>query len=283
MTYYASLADAKNAMNAGSASSTTDDAILLAMIGAVSTRVDLLMNPDAGAAYFAPCTEAREYEVRYDNVDSRRGVYILPSGETMLALTSVTLNGTPITATAYPSTRSPITMFRRANGLWYENNSGDPLTAIISGVWGYHRRYAQAWAAVDTLTAAIVSTTATTLTVADVDGVDEAGLTPRISAGNLLRIDDELVEVTETNTSANVITARRGVNGTTAATHLNAAAVSVFRPEETIRRTVARQAGMLYARRGAYEQQTITDVGVVTYPADLLSELRGVLQGFQYI
>ena len=40
---------------------------------------------------------------------------------------------------------------------------------------------------------------------------------------------------------------------------------------------------MLYARRGAYEQQTITDVGVVTYPADLVAELRGVLQGYQFI
>jgi len=49
-----------------------------------------------------------------------------------------------------------------------------------------------------------------------------------------------------------------------------------------VRRVTARQAGLLYARRGAYEQQTITDVGVITYPADLLSELRGVLQGFQF-
>ena len=278
MTYYCTLADAKATMRADS---TLDDALLLSLIGQVTARIDLLMA--SSVSYFAPWTEAREYEVRFDNIDSGRNVFILPSGETLLALTSVSLNGSAVTASAYPATRNPIKMIRRTDGgSWYENGTDDPPTVVITGVWGYHKAYARAWAQVDALAAAIVSTSATTLTVADVDGGDLNGFTPRISAGNLIRIDDELLEVTATNTSTNVVTVRRGANGTTAATHLIAAPVSTWQTDENVRRVTARQAGLLYARRGAYEQQTITDVGVVTYPADLLSELRGVLQGFQF-
>lgn len=281
MANYCSVAEAQALMNA--TTSTVDDALLLALCGQVSRRIDLLQA--SAVPWFEPFTEAREYEIRYDNVDSGRNVFVLPSGDTLLALTSVSLNGSAVSSVAaYPATRNPITMIRRTDHVtWYENGTDDPPTVVITGVWGYHRRYSAAWASVDTLAAAIVSTTATTFTVADVDGADETGATPRISAGQLVKIDDELCEVTATNTSTNVVTVRRGANGTTAATHLNGAAVSVWRAEDTIRRVTMRQAGLLYARRGAYEQQTIIDVGVVTYPADLLAELRGVLQGYQYI
>lgn len=280
MSFYCTLADARAIINAVD---TTADSLLLSLVQAASARIDLLMA--SATPYFQPYIEAREYEIRYDNVDSGRGLFILPSGETLLSIDTISLATTTLSnVAAYPSTRVPIKMIRRTDGCgWYENGTDDPLTVVVTGVWGYHSAYARAWSAVDTLAAAIVSASATTLTVADVDGADEYGFTPRLSAGNLIKIDTELLEVTATNTSSNVVTVRRGANGTTAATHLIAAPVSVWRTEDGIRRVTARQAGMLYARRGAYEQQTITDVGVVTYPADLLAELRGVLQGYQYI
>lgn len=275
---YCTLADAKATMRADS---TLDDALLLSLIGQVSARIDLLMSTNT--PYFQPYTDALEFEVVAQRVDSGRNAFILPPGSPLLALTSVLLNGAAVTASAHPATRSPISMIRRTDGgSWYENGTDDPPTVVITGVWGYHRRYAQAWPVVDALAAAVISTTATTITVADVDGSNPDGFTPRISAGNLIGIDNELLEVTATNTVTNAVTVRRGMNGTTAATHLIAAPVSVWQTDDNVRRVTARQAGLLYARRGAYEQQTITDVGVITYPADLLSELRGVLQGFQF-
>jgi hypothetical protein len=147
----------------------------------------------------------------------------------------------------------------------------------VNGVWGYHRAYARAWLAVDTLAAAIVTTTATTFTVVDVGGADVYGFTPRISAGNLVKIDNEIMEVIATTIATNIVTVRRGVNGTTAAAHIIAAPVSTWQTDDNIRRATARQAGMLYARRGAYEQQTITDVGVITYPADCLNKNGGLI------
>lgn len=274
---YCTLADAKATMRADS---TLDDALLLSLIGQVSARIDLLMSTNT--PYFQPYTDALEFEVVAQRVDSGRNAFILPPGSPLLALTSVLLNGAAVTASAHPATRSPISMIRRTDGgSWYENGTDDPPTVVITGVWGYHRRYAQAWP-VEALAAAVISTTATAITVADVDGSNPDGFTPRISAGNLIGIDNELLEVTATNTVTNAVTVRRGMNGTTAATHLIAAPVSVWQTDDNVRRVTARQAGLLYARRGAYEQQTITDVGVITYPADLLSELRGVLQGFQF-
>jgi hypothetical protein len=280
MPFYCSLADGRAAMNA---QNTTDDSLLLALIGQASARVDQMMAADT--PFFQPWLEAREFEVRYDNVDSGRNAFILPPGQSLLSIDTISLGTATLSAVeAYPALRVPIKMIRRTDRVsWYANASGDPLTVIIYGVWGYHRAYARAWQSVDALAAAIVTTTAATLTVADVDGVDEYGFAPRLSAGNLIRVDDEVMEVTATNVTTNTVTVRRGANGTTAATHLIAAPVQVWRTDDNIRRAVARQAGMLYARRGAYEQQTITDVGVVTYPADLVAELRGVLQGFQYL
>lgn len=280
MAFYCTLADARSAMRADS---TIDDSVLLALVGQASARIDQMMN--SATPYFQPYTEAREYEVCWDNVDSARNVFILPSGETLLSIDTVSLGTTTLSSVeAYPSLRIPIKMIRRTDNVsWYENSTDDPLTAIVYGVWGYHRAYVRAWMDVDALAAAIVTTTATTFTVADVDGGDAYGFTPRISAGNLVKIDSEIMEVIATTVATNTVTVRRGVNGTTAATHLINATVSTWQTEDTIRRVTARQAGMLYARRGAYEQQTITDVGVITYPADLLAELRGVLQGYQYI
>jgi len=158
----------------------------------------------------------------------------------------------------------------------------DPLTTIVYGVWGYHRRYASAWLAVDAIAAGI-NATVTALTVADVDGLNVQGYGPRISAGNLLKIDSEYLEVTATNITTNVVTVIRGANGSTAAAHLIAAPVSVWQVEDNIKRVTARQAGLLYARRGAFETANITEIGIIQYPVDLLAELRGVVQGYGYI
>lgn len=86
------------------------------------------------------------------------------------------------------------------------------MTLTIAGTWGYQ----QTTRAMTTLSAAIVSTSATTCTVTSASG---------ISAGQTLVIDSEQVYVS--GVSGATLTIRRGVNGTTAATHLNGAAVSL--------------------------------------------------------
>ena len=99
-------------------------------------------------------------------------------------------------------------------------------------------------------------------------------------------VDDEYMEVitdTSDQLAANVITVRRGVNGSTAATHLNGATVSIWRQPEDLRRAVARQAAMLHARRGSYTTMEVTALGAeMRYPADLLSEFKAELQAITW-
>lgn len=278
---YATLAEAKAELNADL---TTDDASILFLVRMVGARIDNLMA--SRVPLFEPFIEAREFEVNAYNVDSSRNVFMLPPTDTLLDIDTISLGTSTLSAVdPYPASRVPIRRIRRTDGSsWYAcASSCDPLTTIVYGVWGYHRRYASAWLAVDTLAAAIVSTSATTLTVADVDGLNPQGYGPRISAGNLLKIDSEYLEVTATNTTTNVVTVIRGANGSTADVHLIAAPVSVWQVEDNIKRVTARQAGLLYARRGAFETANITEIGIIQYPVDLLAELRGVVQGYSYI
>jgi hypothetical protein len=59
---------------------------------------------------------------------------------------------------------------------------------------------------------------ATTFTASDVDGLDANGIA-RISAGDILLIDDEYMAVVSANTSTNLVTVNRGVIGTIPAAH----------------------------------------------------------------
>lgn len=287
---YATLAQAKLELKAPT-TDTTDDAILMRNIRQVSARLDNLFQRPY---FFAPYTETREFVLMRQMVNSRVNSFTFPGN--LLSLTSVTVNSTALVIGTDVETfqlnninRTPIHALRLLGccRTWYDfaPTTGDeyaPTAVTIAGVWGMHRYYAQdAWQAADALAAAIVSTTATTLTVADVDGADYLGFTPRISAGNIIRIDSEAMEVTATNTTTNVVTVRRGVLGTTAATHSNGATVEVYYPEEPVQRAVYRQAAFLYARRGAYEGAVATDMGgTITFPQDVLSEIYGIVQGY---
>lgn len=283
MTLYATLADGKAEMLA---STTTDDAKLLNNLRIVSRRIDMMFH--SRRPYFAPWIESREFALSSNRVNSRERTFRL--GSPLLALTGVTIGTEALTLTtqvkAWMPLDTPIRKLLLADGgdTWYGycDSSEDPLRVIVAGTWGYNRDWANAWLAVTTLGAAIANATTTSITVTDIDGTDTYGRSPWISAGALLKIDDEYLEVTATNTSTNVATVRRGVNGSTAAAHDNGDTVSVYQVEEDIRQVVARQAGSMYARRGAYTATQITDIGAVTYPPDLLPELRNTIAGYAY-
>lgn len=283
MTSYASLAQVKAELKADL---TTNDAITQNYARIVSARIDLIMGQED---YFAPYIDTRYYEVDPRNVNSRKGILWL--NDNLLAATAITAGTTALTLGSnveyYPRAKTPYPALRLTDccsNTWYSYACGadpcDLLEVTITGTFGYRTRYpTDGWLAADTLNGAI-NASVTTITVTDVDGADYYGITPRISAGNLLQIDSEWLEVTATNTTNNTATVRRAANGSTAAAHNNGATVSVWYPETVITRITARQAAALYARRGAFEGAVMTEVGIVTYPADLLSELVGVLSEF---
>lgn len=146
--------------------------------------------------------------------------YTLDTGEDLLALTALTNgDGTALTsyvleyANTYPKWR--VRLKQSAGITWtYDDEWEQAIT--LTGVWGYHNNYATAWANVDTLGAAITTTTATAMTLTTGTNVDD---------GSYIQIDDEVIFVTGTATSRTIV---RGQLGTTAATHLNGATVKAY-------------------------------------------------------
>ena len=287
MTLYTSLGYIKEWIKTDVATGNTlsaDDMRLLQAARTVSRRID---NAFASRRpMFAPWNETRKLPLDGLHVNSMQGTFRLDGY--LLALTSTSVNGNAVSnVEGYPdSTMPPFPFLRNTNCCtgWY-GYCGDccaPYQVSVTGVWGFHRDYAAAWMAVDALAAAIVSTSATTFTVADADGGDAYGITPRISAGDLLKVDDEYMEVTVVNYATNVVTVIRGVNGSTAATHLIAAVVSRWEVETPVKHAVARQVGLMYSRRGAYTTMEVQGMSEVRYPNDWLGEVMGMLNGYAY-
>ncbi len=281
---YCTLAQAKTQIKA---STTTDDSVVWGLIQQASRRVDSFFRSQR--PLFAPYIETRSLELNALRIDSTRNFLMLPSP--LLALTIITANGTDITAdvTVYPnnSANSPYYVLQLTSGNWYQYmppTSGNTLvsTVLVNGAWGYNPNYTNAWLSVDTLSANITSS-ATSLTVADVDGADAYGMTPRISAGNIIRIDSEYMLVTATNTTTNVCTVIRAYNGSTASAHTSTTAVYTYQVDLSINRAVSRQVGLMYARRGSYENSTITDLTTVSFPADVLLEWRAIMNEMAYV
>lgn len=283
MPTYASLGEIKWQMSALATSSATNDDKVLALARAATAYVDRTLQQRR--PYFFPYNELRQFRVDGYHVNSWDNTFTF--NDNLLDLTGLSVGGTAITAVEeWPTVETPYHFLRltSTSDSWvaYCGTDGSPNFASITGVWGMHRDYANAWLSVDTLAAAILTTTATTFTVADVDGYDANYRLPRISAGQLIKVDSEYMEVTHTDTVTNTVTVKRGVHGTTAATHLISVAVYVWQVEDTIRNEVARQVGYMYARMGAYENASIDQMGLTQFPPVVVASLQAAIGGFAY-
>jgi hypothetical protein len=156
----------------------------------------------------------------------------------------------------------PISILRLTGGnafIWDET----PLHAItITGLWGWHDRWAEAWRNTsDTVQNNPLTSGATTITVSDADGADAETETPRFQVGHLIRVDSEYIRVLAVNTSTNVLTVQRGVAGTTAASHTQNTPIDSFQP--------APDAQMLHLRYAAWLYKEPDNRGFQSAPADL--------------
>lgn len=280
---YCSLAEARLELKAVS---TASDDQLMDYISKVCARIDGIMSPRRRRPYFEPYQERRSFRMDGFHISSLDEAFWFR--EPLLALTSLVADGTTVTSLleAFPQDERPILAYRflTAGGDWYSYCTSDRVTkyAAITGLWGWHSDYSNAWQSVDALTAAI-NASVTTIAVSNTAGDDLDGLPNRISRGHLLQIGSsaEIMYVSDVP-NATSATIKRGVNGTTAEAHSNADAVKVFKPELNIRRVVSRQAAMLYARQGAFQVEQMDGIGTVSYPQDLLSELKNVLTDYMY-
>lgn len=171
--------------------------------------------------------------------------------------------------------RSPAALVIRAGDVWPRGRRA----VQISGLWGYHRQYAAAWAAVDTLTTAVDATT-TTLTAADVDAPGESG-GPRLQVGQLVRVEQELCAVLAVGPVDNSLVVVRGVNGSTATPHAEGTALRVWRAEPLVRQYALMQA-VRWFKRGQSAFQDVTaavETGQLTFARKIDPEVEfGLLQ-----
>jgi len=201
----------------------TDDALVRAFVREVSAEIETY-----AARALSPRIETRYY-------DAVRDVYgaMLLLDDDLLSITTLT-NGDAATIAANQyvfeprgvSTYWAVRLLNSSGVVW--TYSTDPENAIsVAGTWGYDcswRRGAKSeWVSTGTTSGAIASTSATTFT-------SSAGAALR--EGWLLKIDSEFMYVSDIAT--NVITIARGVNGSTAATHSDGAAVSYWKHDAAL-------------------------------------------------
>lgn len=288
-TPYCTIADVTSELQAVTVSA-IDNQKLMGGIRQISARIDRKFWSFADS-FFAPTIATRDVPVFPDKIISWNRT--LGINFPLMSVSSVTVNSLALVVGTgvrlYPPlNRTPYFMLQliNQNYSWYAlayqcSGCGGAQQAFvtIAGTWGWNSDPAHMWLDVDTLQAAIVSTTATTLTVANVDGTNPYNIAPRISAGNMLQIDTEWMLVVDTDIATNVVTVIRGWNGSTAATHLNGATVSVYQVDENLRR-MARQVCVQYARRGAFNIGNVSDGASMDFPPDMVDEINNILTLF---
>lgn len=213
--------------------------------------------------------------------------------EPLLEPSTISSNGSALTYNsnvyAEPLDASPIGVLRLGTadgcyGSWYPSGALAYNTVAIAGWWGYRSNYStEGWIDTQDKATAQITANATTFTVADADGADALYRTPRFSSGNLLRVDDELMEVVNVvYSTTNTVTVLRGVRGTTAAVHEATATICAWNPEPDVSHALAKAAGYKYASIGAFQEVEVKEMGAVTFPADMPKLVYAVAQRFVY-
>lgn len=200
---------------------TGDDALLLELLRSVCRDID-----KACHQFFYPLIETRYFDPTRD-VNGN----LLKPDRPLLAVTTLT-NGdsTAITSGQYvfeprntnDSPKWGIKLLGSSGVSW--RYTTDPENALsLAGVWGYHANYSDAWVSTDTLGAAIASTSTTSATLTT---------SASLKAGQLIKIDSEFLYVSAVVTTTATIV--RGVNGSTAATHLISAPIYVWTVDDSL-------------------------------------------------
>lgn len=293
------LYEDKGIETGAAAPSAVDVRKLLTSIQKVTTRLQRIawdFEPRYGTEYFTARAEIVNLSWGTLNLVNEKGERLLlasavdaptivSAGQTLtFDLTNVS---TPQVLPA-PQAYTPIRTLRLNDAntaicqTWYPTCLPLVDSIAITGWWGYRRDYANAYIdSLDSVQDNPLSASSTTITVTDVDDADALFWSPRFDAGNLIRIENELILVLATDTTLNTLSVRRGMNGTTAVSHALNTSIKVWYPEEDVMDTVSRQAAYFYARRGAYEAVSISGIAVAVYPPDMVDELWAMLQGYQ--
>lgn len=233
-----------------SSTETVRDTVIAELIRSVSREIDAI-----GCRSYFPRIETRYY-------DTPRGDMLVLDDDLLSVTTLTNGSGGALTTGQYKlyplneSAKDSIRIMQSSGHAWQADSGGDTYGAVsVEGVWGFHLRYGSAWLDTGaTLAAAITTTSATSFTCT----------TGKLKAGNLIQVDTEWMHVSNVATAASdTVTVIRGVNGSTAATHLISTAISRYTFDEV--EMVARLASAAYYRLRTNPVGDVVQVGDMTF------------------
>jgi hypothetical protein len=223
---------------------------------------------------FVPYVETKSYYFRDilrngQWIANRSGLRLMLDDD-LLVTTSITWDGTVMTSTEWRELEP------RSLPYWaieFDEDSTvvdvdtDTFTNSIdvAGIWGYHTNASQMYRQVDA--SVTINSSSTSLTVTD------ASLYETLQ---YIKIESEWMQITSRNETTEVLTVKRGVNGSTAAAH-NAVAVSVYNPVDDIRQAATRLASWAYQHRNDLGDRIQFTDGTVVITA-MPAFVREVLQ-----
>jgi hypothetical protein len=159
----------------------------------------------------------------------------------------------------------------------------------VDGIWGYHDDWANAWedSGDSVQNDPTISSSATALKVSNADGDDINGLPNRFKHQQLIKVNSEYMWVTDITADNNILTVRRGMNGSTAAQHDKDGTISIYRPPYDIQLAMKTLTLYLYRRRGAIGKAETGQVSasaagrVLVVPPTLPQEVTMILEQYK--
>jgi hypothetical protein len=259
-----------------------DDAVLASILGAVSRDID-----DQCHRTFYPRFETRKFSVPvYTNSprlllldDDLLQETSIINGDGTDIFSLVGLDGNKV-YNLRPKNYEPkfaIQLVGPTYIFWIFNRIGSiEYVLSVTGWWGFHNHYTQrAFTPSDTLGVAITDTSSLTFTCA-------AG--PALLADQQFKIDNEIFNAASVNTTAHTVTVnQRGDNGSTPATHLNAAPLYLWNAQPEIKLAALETALDLNQARSGQSSPNgnkVTPAGKVLGAIQYSPWARGVITSF---
>jgi len=154
----------------------------------------------------------------------------------------------------------------------------------VTGIWGYHDDWANAWRnSTDTVENDPLTAAGTSITVNDADAADGYGNAPRFQEFQLLKIEDEYVYITAVNATDNTLTVVRGVNGTTAAAHVKDTVIYIYRAMPDIVQAMLELAKYLYLHKDTSDGDVtmFPEAGAVTVPQGVPITVKWAVEAYR--
>lgn len=251
---------------------TIDDAVINQLIIGASRFIDNYVGRK-----FYPRVQTKKYDV--PNTITRRPNR-LELNDDLLELETLT-NGdsTVVTSSDYilEDVNNPPYYninLRDTSSIDWEPNSDGSTQQVISvfGTWGFHENYTDAWMTGGTSASSINST--------DLSFTVSSGST--ISTGNIIKIDDEIMDIISTSGSTATVE-KRGANGSTAATHNASSTIYYWNAMYPVKIATYMIVRNIYKERsgqGVSSESTVTAAGVIIPPKDVPKEALEMIEPY---